>query len=128
MFYAILGDTNGNNPQVIGEASWLLGTTMFPNDDLNGGTSHPNTDVLCNFLLNGLILDIVFMTEFPAVNETNITDFDALQQMGDEKINDLIRTINETGPGGQSHAPSTFIPMTTQIILLTCIIAIAFTV
>jgi chitosanase len=29
MFYAILGDTNGEDPGVIGEASILLGQTLF---------------------------------------------------------------------------------------------------
>ena len=47
MFYAIMGDTNGDDPQVIGEASWLLGQTRFPNEGLNGGKSHDIVDVLC---------------------------------------------------------------------------------
>ena len=48
MFYAILGDTNGDTPEVIGEASILMGQTCFPRDNLNGGTGHNGvTDVLC---------------------------------------------------------------------------------
>lgn len=47
MFYAIMGDTNGDIPEVIGEASWLMGQTCFPNDGLNGGIGHTASDVLC---------------------------------------------------------------------------------
>jgi chitosanase len=47
MYYAIMGDTNGNTPQVIGEASWLLGQTCFPNEALDGANAHSKTDVLC---------------------------------------------------------------------------------
>jgi chitosanase len=51
MFYAIMGDTNGNDPEVIGEGSILLGQTCFPNDGLNGGVGHSADDVLCISLL-----------------------------------------------------------------------------
>ena len=47
MFYAILGDTNGADPEVIGEGSILLGQTCFPNAGLNGGVGHADDDVLC---------------------------------------------------------------------------------
>lgn len=47
MFYAIMGDTNGDAPEVIGEASWLMGQTCFPNEGLNGGVGHSSPDVLC---------------------------------------------------------------------------------
>jgi hypothetical protein len=47
LFYAVLGDTNGNNPEVIGEASWLLGQTCFPDEGLDGAKGHSNADVLC---------------------------------------------------------------------------------
>jgi len=47
MFYAIMGDTNGNTPEVIGEASWLMGQTCFPNAGLNGGVGYDTPDVLC---------------------------------------------------------------------------------
>src|SRR5271156_6930648 len=47
MYYAIMGDTNGNVPQVIGEASWLVGQACFPQDGLNGGKGHDSVDVLC---------------------------------------------------------------------------------
>jgi len=47
MYYAIMGDTNGDVPEVIGEASWLVGQACFPQDGLNGGTGHDSVDVLC---------------------------------------------------------------------------------
>ena len=47
MFYAVMGDTNGNIPEVIGEASWLMGQACFPQDGLNGGIGHSQVDVLC---------------------------------------------------------------------------------
>jgi hypothetical protein len=47
MFYGILGDTNGNDPQVTGEASWLMARTCFPDDDLRGNSGHAEGDVTC---------------------------------------------------------------------------------
>jgi len=47
MFYAILGDTNGNVPEVMGEASILMGETCFPNTNVSGAVGHDSTDVLC---------------------------------------------------------------------------------
>lgn len=47
LFYAIMGDTDEDKPQVIGEASLLLAKTCFPNERLNGGTGHDALDVLC---------------------------------------------------------------------------------
>lgn len=49
MFYGIYGDSDGDNPEVIGEASWLMARTCFPNDDLNGNNGHVNADVTCKF-------------------------------------------------------------------------------
>ena len=51
MFYAIMGDTNGADPEVIGEGSILLGQTCFPKEGLNGGKGHSADDVLCISLL-----------------------------------------------------------------------------
>lgn len=47
MFYGIYGDSDGDSPQVIGEASWLMARTCFPNDNLNGGVGHDAADVTC---------------------------------------------------------------------------------
>jgi chitosanase len=49
MFYAILGDTNGDTPEVMGEASILMGETCFPNVNVSGDVGHDQTDVLCKF-------------------------------------------------------------------------------
>lgn len=48
MFYGILGDSNGNDPQVTGEASWLMARTCFPDDNLAGDKGHGESDVTCN--------------------------------------------------------------------------------
>ncbi|KIK52629.1 glycoside hydrolase family 75 protein [Collybiopsis luxurians FD-317 M1] len=45
MYYAIMGDTNGDSPEVIGEASWLMAQTCFPNDGLDGAKGHDTSDV-----------------------------------------------------------------------------------
>lgn len=56
--------------------------------------------------VQGLMIDIVFMTEFTGVNDTVITDYDGLRKLGDEKMGDLILAVNATtsaarsGPGG----------------------------
>lgn len=47
MFYGIYGDAAGDTPEVIGEASWLMARTCFPNDNLNGNRGHDNVDVTC---------------------------------------------------------------------------------
>lgn len=47
MFYGILGDSNGDDPQVTGEASWLMARTCFPNDGLAGDKGHGEADVTC---------------------------------------------------------------------------------
>ena len=49
MYYGILGDANGDSPQVTGEASWLMARTCFPNDDLNGNKGHTAADVTCKY-------------------------------------------------------------------------------
>ena len=47
VFYGIMGDTDADHPQVIGEASFLMGQTCFPNEGLDGGNAHSGLDVLC---------------------------------------------------------------------------------
>ena len=54
MFYAIMGDTNGDHPQTIGEASILLGKTCFPNGGITGHNGHDTFDVLCTILVDGI--------------------------------------------------------------------------
>jgi len=47
VYYGILGDTDGDTPEAIGEASWLMAQTCFPDEGLNGATGHETPDVLC---------------------------------------------------------------------------------
>jgi chitosanase len=47
MFYGIYGDSDGDSPEEIGEASWLMARTCFPDDDLNGNSGHTPADVTC---------------------------------------------------------------------------------
>jgi chitosanase len=112
MFYGILGDTNGNDPQVTGEASWLMARTCFPDDDLRGNSGHAEADVTCTHP------SIPFPTNLPAgqptrtdilftgqnavlppsaVNEHYITDFGTLKFMGDRLVNALL--VNLRLPG-----------------------------
>jgi chitosanase len=51
MYFAIFGDTDGDDPELIGEASLRTATACFPNDDLSGGQGHGDTDVTCQFFL-----------------------------------------------------------------------------
>jgi len=51
MFYGIFGDTDGDTPETIGEASWLMARTCFPNEDLNGNNGHDPADVTCKKFL-----------------------------------------------------------------------------
>lgn len=51
MFYGILGDSNGDDPQVTGEASWLMARTCFPDENLTGNKGHTKSDVTCNYFL-----------------------------------------------------------------------------
>ena len=56
VFYGVMGDTNGDTPEVIGEASLVLANTCFPRENLNGGVSHPKIDVLCKFPKGRLLI------------------------------------------------------------------------
>jgi|SRR5277367_3568558 chitosanase len=47
VFYGIMGDTDADDPEVIGEASFLMGQTCFPTEDLGGDNGHTSLDVLC---------------------------------------------------------------------------------
>lgn len=48
------------------------------------------------------MLDIVFMTEFTSVNDTEITDYDGLVELGDQQLGDLIRAVNATTSAASS--------------------------
>ncbi|KAL5360824.1 fungal chitosanase of glycosyl hydrolase group 75-domain-containing protein [Aspergillus floccosus] len=85
MLYGILGDTNGHDPQITGEASWLMARTCFANDDLSGAKGHTTVDVIY----------ILFTGEHAvlpdsAMNEHYITDFSTLRRIGDNLVDALI--------------------------------------
>lgn len=120
MFYAVFADTDGDSPEEIGEASWLLARTCFPNDDLNGNSGHTPADVTCKIsryllflapLLTIVSIDIVFTGDdavLPksAINNNYVTDFDTLKSMGDEFMADLVNSLGLSGSGGSSTPPS----------------------
>ncbi|GAB1197267.1 hypothetical protein APSETT444_006560 [Aspergillus pseudonomiae] len=98
MYYGILGDSNGDDPQITGEASWLMAKTCFPNDNLQGNNAHSSKDVTCkcscrlNHPKKELLTnckDILFTGERAVlpdnvIDKTYITDFDTLRTMGDK--------------------------------------------
>lgn len=51
LYYGVFGDTDGDDPEEIGEASWLMANTCFPGQGLNGGQGHGDADVTCMFVL-----------------------------------------------------------------------------
>ena len=55
MYYGIFGDTNGDSPEVIGEASWRFAQTCFPNGKITGNNGHGAADVTCKFCPSNLI-------------------------------------------------------------------------
>lgn len=62
MFYGIYGDSDGDDPEVIGEASWLMARTCFPNDDLNGNAGHGSADVTCKSGITGYVRRVQKLT------------------------------------------------------------------
>jgi hypothetical protein len=52
------------------------------------------------------MIDIVFMEEFTGVNETYITDYDGLRQLGDDKMTSLITAL-QSGQGAPGTGQST---------------------
>ncbi|KAF8336588.1 fungal chitosanase of glycosyl hydrolase group 75-domain-containing protein [Cantharellus anzutake] len=85
LFYGILGDTNGDSPEVTGEASYLLGRSCFPSDNLNGGKGHGSADVTYIVFLGQ---DAVLPPS--AINKNYITDFGKLRSMGDSLMKALV--------------------------------------
>lgn len=59
IFYAVFADTDGDSPEEIGEASWLLARTCFPDEDLNGNSGHTPADVTCKFMAD-VVLRVAF--------------------------------------------------------------------
>jgi hypothetical protein len=48
------------------------------------------------FSLRLLIVDIVFPTQFMGVNDSSITDFAGLTELGQEKVSALVQTLKST--------------------------------
>ncbi|KAJ5087210.1 hypothetical protein N7456_010826 [Penicillium angulare] len=101
MFYGIYGDSDGDDPQVIGEASWLMARTCFPNDDLNGNSGHGDVDVTY-ILFTGK--DAVLPSS--ALSNNYVTNFTTLRSMGDKLINSLVKSLG-LGSGSPSSSTTT---------------------
>jgi len=86
MFYGIFGDTDGDSPQAIGEASWRMATACFPNDNLNGNNGHTDLDVTyIVFTGSDAVLD--------GVTDHYITDFSQLTSKGNDLVQSLMKNI-----------------------------------
>ncbi|EJD35897.1 hypothetical protein AURDEDRAFT_74830 [Auricularia subglabra TFB-10046 SS5] len=92
MFYGIFGDEDGDNPQVIGEASILLAQTCFPNDHLDGGKGHEPVDVEY----------IIFGTQVPSGVGDETIDISALKKLGDQQATLLQAALLSSGGNGGS--------------------------
>lgn len=118
MFYGIYGDSDGDSPQVIGEASWLMARTCFPNDNLNGGVGHDAADVTCKSgtymsLFRHLLIqkDILFTGDdavlpSSALNKNYVTNFTTLRSMGDKLMTALAKNLKLSGGGDGGSSPS----------------------
>ncbi|KAF3388302.1 Endo-chitosanase C [Penicillium rolfsii] len=107
MFYGIYGDTDGDTPQVIGEASWLMARTCFPNDDLNGNSGHGSVDVTY-ILFTGN--DAVLPSS--ALNKNYVTNFTTLRSMGDKLITALAKNLGLASGGGPGTTLTTKVSST----------------
>jgi len=84
MFYGIFGDSNGDSPEVIGEASWKMGQACFPDGDISGANGHGAADVTyIAFTGQNAVLPSTDMTK------NYITQFSQLKSMGDQFVSDL---------------------------------------
>ncbi|KAK0229333.1 fungal chitosanase of glycosyl hydrolase group 75-domain-containing protein [Armillaria nabsnona] len=92
MFYGIFGDTNGDDPEVIGEASLVLAQACFPDENLGGDNGHTLLDVLY----------IIFGSKVPSGVGKEKIDIGALKTLGDEQVQLL-----EAALGGNGSANST---------------------
>ncbi|KAJ7250708.1 fungal chitosanase of glycosyl hydrolase group 75-domain-containing protein [Mycena rebaudengoi] len=76
MFYGIYGDQNGDEPQVIGEASIVMGQACFPDAKIDGGSGHTELDVAY----------IVFGSQVPKGIERSSIDIEELKRLGDAQV------------------------------------------
>ncbi|CAG8325146.1 unnamed protein product [Penicillium nalgiovense] len=81
MFYGIYGDSDGDTPQVIGEASWLMARICFPDDEWQ--------QCPCS-----------------ALNKNYVTNFSTLRPMGDKLMTALAKNLKLVD-GGDGGSPTT---------------------
>ncbi|KAF5346393.1 hypothetical protein D9758_012771 [Tetrapyrgos nigripes] len=95
MFYAIMGDTNGDgdsdDEQLIGEASIFLAQACFPKDGLNANRGHDALDVA--YIIFGDAVP-------PGISEDKDTiDIAALKKMGDSTVRLFQKSLGLGGSG-----------------------------
>ncbi|KAJ7148778.1 fungal chitosanase of glycosyl hydrolase group 75-domain-containing protein [Mycena crocata] len=83
MFYGIYGDQDADSPQVIGEASILIGQTCFPDGKIDGENGHPGDDVAY----------IVFGSQVPSGIQKSSIDLAALKALGDSQVKLLQKAL-----------------------------------
>ncbi|GKZ24489.1 hypothetical protein AbraIFM66951_010713 [Aspergillus brasiliensis] len=113
MYYGILGDSNGDDPEVTGEASWLMARTCFPDDDLNGAEGHAEADVTYIVFTGD---DAVLPSS--ALDKNYITNFSTLRSMGDKLVGALASNLglSKSGSGsGSSPSSSGSVPSKTTL-------------
>ncbi|KAJ6781485.1 hypothetical protein PWT90_02689 [Aphanocladium album] len=89
LYYGVFGDTDGDSPQEIGEASWLMANTCFPGEGLNGGQGHSDADVTYIFFTGD---DSVLPDN--AIGKNYLTNFQALKNLGDKLMRDLVSSLH----------------------------------
>jgi chitosanase len=122
MFYGIFGDSNGDSPEVIGEASWRMGTACYPDGHISGANGHGQPDVTCECyfflkisrittLTERFLTDIVFSGKnavLPSADMTKnyITQFSKLKSMGDQLVSSLSSNLKLSSSGSSNHTSS----------------------
>ncbi|KAJ7649248.1 fungal chitosanase of glycosyl hydrolase group 75-domain-containing protein [Mycena rosella] len=82
MFYGIYGDQDADSPQVIGEASILMGQTCFPGTLIDGDNGHPETTLPISSLDPRSLRD-----------SKNTIDIPALKALGDAQVKLLQKAL-----------------------------------
>lgn len=101
MYYGIFGDTNGADPEIIGEASWRMGQACFPDDNISGENGHGADDVTY-IVFTGT--DAVLPSS--ALTTNYITNFGTLKSMGDSLTAALVKNIGLSDASGSSGSSS----------------------
>ncbi|KAE8140365.1 fungal chitosanase of glycosyl hydrolase group 75-domain-containing protein [Aspergillus pseudotamarii] len=121
MYYGILGDSNGDDPQITGEASWLMARTCFPEENLQGNNAHSSKDVIyILFTGKGAVLP------YNAMDKTYITDFGTLRSMGDKLVRALASNV-DTSTSSESAATSLWAGregLVRMIVVLFCVVLV----